>query len=344
MKKHTGLSIIIGGLVIVVLFAAYVSYKSYSNIGVGDDPKVETTEKAPAQHKQNVKKNAKKDNHPGSKPDKKDSNIFLQDTKNPDRIIAIHPYGSKGIYLYRKQANGSIYPEYKYFNGDTSLSHGRLIIKPTSKKSDQSSFDFDVHKDGTLEETSSDKNYQPVPIKTSNGFNNQQGQKSNSTPMMMTINGEQILVKQSDTLPKYLNRISKYLSNPTQDNNSAVSYVPLNAHDFIKLKDGNYYDTQFKKIYGANSKEINLKDFYNNPQKYIDQTYNIKDDVMYYKQNGQTQVGEDSTNEYLQWASAMAGTGSISEIMPKFTQKHKFSFDDTKPEMPPISDQVDSTN
>lgn len=329
MRKHTGLGIIIGGLVIVVLLAAYASYKSYTNIGVGDDPKVQTSVKTPTVHKQ------KTDSRP-HKPRKKDSNIFLQDTNNPDRIIAINPYGSDGVYLYRKQANGDIYPEYKYFNGKTNISGNKLTVSSKEASSKNSNFSFELSNNGTYRDTNTGDHYQPIAA----------GKDQNSRPASkpLYINGQQM--RPNETIAEFVTRASKYASNPSYDASSDVAYND-NYHDFIKLKNNNYYDTIFKKIYGENASQVDLNDFSNHPEKYVDPNFDITQDAMYYKQNGQTQVSDDSAEEYYQWEHQITGTGLREDLMPEFSSQHQPTFDDTKPTNTAetsASDQVNSTD
>lgn len=332
-KRHTGLSIIIGGLVIVVLLAAYTSYKSYTNIGVGgDDPKVETTNTKSTKNQKSPKKDHKR-------PNKKDSNIFLQDTKNPDRIIAIHPYGSDGVYLFRKQADNTLYPEYKYFNGKSDAKGNKLTVVSNKKSNSQTNFNFSIDKNGSYQEKSTGQEYHQIPVTADSSQNSKPDMNKNNKSLY--INGDEMIPGES--FKEYLARISPYISNPTH--NSSSNTTNIDYHDYIKLKDGNYFDTVYKKLYGSTSDKINLTDFYNNPQNYIDSNFNIKDDVMYYKQNGQTQVGDDSTNEYLQWGHQLVGTGVRDNLFPQFSEEHPANFDDTKTEIPQnTSNQINSAH
>ncbi|WP_125770243.1 hypothetical protein [Companilactobacillus furfuricola] len=95
-----------------------------------------------------------------------DNSIFLQSSDNPDRIIAINPYGSKGVYQYRQQANGDIYPEYKYFNGSTKKAGKNLHVIPTSNATKNNSMSFTKNDKGVYVDNKSGQTYNYYHIKS----------------------------------------------------------------------------------------------------------------------------------------------------------------------------------
>ncbi|WP_125709859.1 hypothetical protein [Companilactobacillus zhongbaensis] len=275
-KKRTGLSIIIGGLVIVVLLAAYTSYKSYTNIGVGgDDPKVETTNTKSTKSQKSPKKD-----HKG--PNKKDSNIFLQDTKNPDRIIAIHPYGSDGVYLYRTQANGAVYPEYKYFNASLQQSNTRLAVQPIGNSIDTQSMTFIKNQNGLYVDNNTGKTYTQL--------NNHENDKDYNTLDIRNHNKD----------------VLNNTSDPTHDEttNDSSKNDLRTQHHYIILKNGNYYDQFLGTFYGKYPQNYTYDELLQDGSQYIDHSQTPSDDVMYYKDNNQTHVTNSEVDENIEWNKA----------------------------------------
>lgn len=304
-KKRTGLSIIIGGLVIVVLLAAYTSYKSYTNIGVGgDDPKVETTNKTTMNnhHKKNIS-------------NKKNSNIFLQDAQHPDRILAINPNGANGVYLYRMQSDGTIYPEYQYFNGQTKVSKKSISVIPNSTNNAQTltfTNSLDTNGKGEYRDTKSGKTYNALFLTNfSDGLLSKAISKTKD-PFYLTVKK-----RANESNLDFLLRASKYRPNPSSTDNQMSGYS-IYQHHYEKLINGNYYDSMQKKIYGNNPNSISLSQFYKNPSRYVDKTFDITKDVMYYKQNRQCDVTYDSINENMQWSEVNNGDKFQQKLAPKF--------------------------
>ncbi|WP_125771457.1 hypothetical protein [Companilactobacillus furfuricola] len=308
-KKRTGLSIIIGGLVIIVLLAAYTSYKSYTNIGVGgDDPKVETTNTKSNKSQKSPKKDRKG-------PNKKDSNIFLQDAQHPDRILAINPNGTNGVYLYRMQSDGTIYPEYQYFNGQTKISKNSIhSISSGAKKNGEFNLKKTDTSNGEYQDADSGKVYNALNYPTLNQkFDNMLSKTNN--PIYLSVKK-----KANESNFDYLLRVTKYKSDPSSSDGQKNSGLFF-QHSYQRLKNGNYYDTKSKMIYGNQPNDISLSQFYKNPSKYIDNSFDITKDVMYYKQNDQTEVSNDSINENTQWTSNYNGNNYQQRLFPKFAEE-----------------------
>jgi hypothetical protein len=100
-----------------------------------------------------------------SKKSVNQKNVFLQDSKNPDRIIAVNPYGTKGVYLYRKAADGSIYPEQKFFDGTIYTTNNGITISPSNSNSSSSKFNLERDKNGNLIDNDSGTKYKTLIIK-----------------------------------------------------------------------------------------------------------------------------------------------------------------------------------
>lgn len=304
-KKRTGLSIIIGGLVIVVLLAAYTSYKSYTNIGVGgDDPKVETTNKTTINnhHKKNIS-------------NKKNSNIFLQDAQHPDRILAINPNGSNGVYLYRMQSDGTLYPEYQYFNGQTKVSEDSIVTTSNNAKTNNSfKLKKTNHSNDVYQDSDSGEIYNALVSPTVNQKIDNMLSKTNN-PLFLTVKKGT-----NESNWNYLLRVAKYKSDPSSTDGKKNRGLFI-QHSYQRLKNGNYYDAMLKQIYGNQPNNVSLSQFYKNPSKYIDNSFDITKDVMYYKQNNQTIVSNDSIKENTEWTNFQDGNKNTQKISPKFIEE-----------------------
>ncbi|MQS53017.1 hypothetical protein [Companilactobacillus mishanensis] len=148
MHKHIKLIVSLAVIFVAVVFGiVYTAYNSYQDTNI-----------SPSEN--NSKKDAAKADT-SSKPYKKkasaksDENIFFQDKQNPDRVLAIHPFGSKGVYEFRKQANGNLYPEHKFFDGTVSKDkNGNITVTPDN--GEKSARSISVSKDKTANNSYSD--------------------------------------------------------------------------------------------------------------------------------------------------------------------------------------------
>jgi hypothetical protein len=296
MKSHKRTFDVIGGFVVIILLAAFFAVQNYSNIGVQDSPKVTTSKKSkPAETKKNKSESSKKSA-------KSDQNIFLQDENDPDRVIAIHPYGSNGVYQYRSQANGSIYPEYKLFNGTVSTSGDKISVTPLGNKQNNAGFTFKKDKSGVYHEAGSGQTYQPITIKPANPSNKPTNVPTPQTPP----NGGQTLVGE-DPYTGVIKYILDNSSNPTQDASSTVNKGGQ-FHSFFPFKNGAYFDFINKIFYGPNSENMTMTDLRDNPSEYFDGDVmtQLQNNVMYYRQNNTTTVTNDDVQENIDWNKAMS--------------------------------------
>lgn len=306
MHKRIKLMGIFGGIIVIIAVAIFFSYQSYSNISLSNDSQMTPNK-------------TDKNNKTASKKTSKNNNIFLQDKDNPDRIIAIHPYGSNGVYQYRSQANGNLYPEYKYFNGQVSSKNNKLAVSPL-KNTSAKSFSFKKNSDGSYHNTNNGHNYQKLAT-TRNDHDGLSVDDSSNDSVS------------DNTIEDGLNEILKDRSNPTYGNDTIdVSQEALqNYRHYIKLKNGDYYDANSDFFYGPNSEKFTTDDFKNNPDAYADPDYHIEDSMMYYKNNNQTHVTNEEINENVYWMQGLTGSKVTDQLLPDYSSSHDKNFDDSKP-------------
>ncbi|WP_125770254.1 hypothetical protein [Companilactobacillus furfuricola] len=272
-KLFFGLS---GLLIVVVAFSAYFAFQSYSNTDIDHEAKVTTSETGSA--KATTKSHKKKTT---------DKPFYLQNTDNPDRFLAINPKETKGIFRYRAQANGDIYPEYEYFNGQTSKNSDNLTVTPKNTSNQSASFSFVKQKNGQYKDEKTGENYKPVDVEE-NGSNNKSSKKVDP-----------------DWYRKYLkNSLSSY-SNPSKDNYSKRPYNK-DTHQPIYLKNGDYYDINENFFYGDKPMNVTFKQVYDDYKNYLyyfeeSPSYNR---VMYYKNNDIEVVSDDEIKENIEWNKA----------------------------------------
>ncbi|AKP67896.1 hypothetical protein [Companilactobacillus ginsenosidimutans] len=270
---------------VAVLLVAFFSYQSYTHISVKDS---EPSVSKKAKPVQNVKANNKK------KAQKKDDNsIFLQDTNSPDRIIAIHPNGSKGIYQYRKQANGTIYPEFKFFNGDAKYSNGNLFVNPNAKNQSES-FNFKTDKSGNYVETNSKRKYQEINTSSQQSKN----QENSSTPSSTTAKAKYNGFVAPGAKYAVINDVSR-LSDPSNDGQNPTylvakaNYVRIGNGDFVNFYDRDYYGDKIN-TFNTNT---DVYDVFRNPS-------NVNK-VMFWENNGVRDLSPDELNETTYFNQAM---------------------------------------
>lgn len=296
---------------VVVALAAFFAQQSYSNIGVQDNPKVTTknVDKTPKNRQSKSKKHHSKKRNNDSK---KDQNILLQDANNPDRVIAIHPYDSNGIYQYRAQANGSLYPEYKYFNGNVVRQGNKLIVTPVNNASSKKSFTFVKGNDGTYREANSGQTYRPMNT----------SEPTNSSNDHLTA---------QDPISGVMKDVLDNTSNPTQNANGTAT----GKNEFrvpFPLSNGSYFDMVNKFFYGPNSEDLNMTEFKNNPSKYLNEDSPadyMANEMMYYKQNYQTEISQKEIDEDIYWNDAMDKYMQSSDYDPVNTVKPNFNNSET---------------
>jgi hypothetical protein len=298
MRKRTKLFAIIGGFIVVILFAVFVGYQNYSNIGVNDNSNISTT---------NHNKSKTNKHLSTSKPSKKDSNIYLQSKDNPDRILAIHPYGSNGIYQYRAQSKNYLYPEYEYFKGYTSITNRGINVIPFDKSEKYSSFYLNKTKNGEYKDSQSGETYEST-------FKSQNSQDhSENTSSFDIVN---------NNFSAWNKKVLEKDSQPVNDT-SFQKGLTTSMHIPIRLKNGDYYDLLTYKIYGNSTINIDPKEFEENNGEYIDsnQLFSMAidknnpnyDKMMYYKQNNVTEVSNDEINENIEYNHAQIKNTQDSE-------------------------------
>jgi hypothetical protein len=152
MDHHKRVQIGIGILVATIaLIALYFSYRSYTQIDV---------------NKKDASSTSVTTAKSASKKAKSQKNIFLQNKQDPDRIIGIHPNGSDGVYQYRKQANGTIYPEYKFFDGNVSANGNKLNVAPNNSERASQKMSYVSTGNGEYRDEQTGAQYQKVNIAT----------------------------------------------------------------------------------------------------------------------------------------------------------------------------------
>lgn len=261
MKQTSRRYLIIGAIVCIALIAGYFSYQSYSNISVNHQ--TTTSEHAKPDHKATASKKT-------SKKDPNDENIFLVDQKNPDRIIAINPGGSKGIYQYRKQSDGMIYPEFKFFNGSISYNKNGIEIVPDSKSTSNDPFRFTKTSDGAYIDKSAQVYY-----KMYDGFQN-----TTHTADSSGLDPNSALLDPSD---------------PSATENNPSPFSPKSLMYLFRLSNGDLYQPYTGLYYGKNWKSFNVSTF-NSKDK--SQLWDTSSDIMYYKQNESTALSSQEIKYY----------------------------------------------
>ncbi|MFD1470865.1 hypothetical protein [Companilactobacillus mishanensis] len=262
MKKHFKLIISIAIIVSAVIFGIiYSAYNSYS------DTNIKTTENNINKH--NDKADASIKTNSNRKKTKSNDNIFLQDKQNPDRILAIHPFGTKGVYEFRKQANGNIYPEHKFFDGKISKSNsGNISVTPNKSNNGARKIAIEKTQSGELKDHDSGTAYTALQTKQESDVTHYE-YKDNST-------GEEGKISDNNGSPLY-----------GPDYNGTFEYNP---NSLYRVAPGQFYQPSTHTIYGQG-------DFY---KTYDRSTFNyhIDDDpnsAMYYKQNGLPKDDKAST-------------------------------------------------
>lgn len=292
MKKHRRLLIVLGGFIIIALIASYFSFKSYTNIGVNDNSEVTTS------NNQSAKKHNKK--QANNSPKTNDNSIFLQSSDNPDRIIAINPYGSKGIYQYRQQANGDIYPEYKYFNGSYKKSKSSINVSPLMNNKRKTSLVFKNTGSNKYKDTKSNENFTElnkigkdkvqIPLNTNDGdsVENQIAKRPASKKYLTSV-------KNTDTPISFYARVGQHVSDPSQykfDKN----VQPYGS--YYHLSDGSFIVIPYRRYVGHNFQSFDVEKYNNSDPLRHEDSIN---DAMYYRQNNVTTVSQKDVDIVTDW-------------------------------------------
>ncbi|AKP67615.1 hypothetical protein [Companilactobacillus ginsenosidimutans] len=258
------------GSIIVIILIGYFSYQSYSNISVkNSNPAVSQkskTNKKKIADAETTKKRGRKDTN---------DNVFLQDKNNPDRIIAIHPFGSNGVYQYRRQSNGNLYPEFKFFDAKISRKVGQLKVHSTGDNA--KSFNYKTDSKGNYIDVTTGKVMTPLEI------NKHHSNRGDIMTAHTSNNSNKGSIVYQDS------------SNPQGDHidNSHPYFTGL-----VHLANGDFIDTRYSEYLGNN---YNPK--YNS--KYADKSIVYDDnhinDVMYYAQNDTTDVSNEDIGYVTDW-------------------------------------------
>ncbi|AKP67612.1 hypothetical protein [Companilactobacillus ginsenosidimutans] len=254
---------LISFLLILAVFAGYFSYTSYSTTSVNHTSKTSQSNTSTA--------NANTFHKP--KKSKIHENEFFVDTNKPDRIIAVNPHGSKGVYQYRQQADGKIYPEFKFFNGSLQQVGGKLIVSPTNSKSPSESFVYEKQPDGNYKEQHTNETYMKY-----DGFAENNKPHKNGSAYQDTIN--------------------EALDNPSDPSHGANNTEPFKTDDkyiSYRLKNGDYYQPFTGTYYGKNWATFDYASFDPNDKSKLSDNSNR---VMSYKQNNVTELSEDEIKVY----------------------------------------------
>jgi hypothetical protein len=160
------------GAFLLIFLISVISFNNYNNSGV-----MNTSEQ-----KEGISIASSKNNS------KNKTNLFLQDKNNPDHILAINPYGSDGVYQYRKQANGDIYPEYKFFDGHLSTKKSNLRVSSTSGEVSKS---ITLKKSGNGDyQSNSGNKYRELSVSTQNDDSKKMTYDNNGTDSTIEYQGK----------------------------------------------------------------------------------------------------------------------------------------------------------
>lgn len=249
--KKIALAVILVAIVFgIIIFAVHQNF---------DDTDIKSTDKATdkvsASKKDNSNKNSKK------------KSIYLQDTEKPDRILAIHPHGTDGIYQYRKSSDGSLYPEQKFFQGDVSLKGDSISVKPDDKQSSAKGFNFKKQSDGKVVDVDSGHHYNALTPEKAKG---------DEKPDAGSVS------KQPQHDPDYVE---------TSTEPRDVAYM---------LENHNFYNPYRNTYYG---KGDDYKSF--DPSKFNADDYADDNNIMSGNQNGQTEIAERNKLEQQYWHEAI---------------------------------------
>lgn len=246
--------------VVAVFLIGFFSYQSYTHTSVKQsEPSVESNSpKASSKDKKTDK--SKKD----------DSRIFLQDQNNPDRVIGIHPQGTNGVYQYRKQSNGNLYPEYKFFNGEISRNKNQLTVKPTSNNS-ANSFSYKIGKDGTYTDANSNETYVKL---------NDVNDSSENYDDIYHGKDHGVITVGDD------------YANPSHDQND-YQKTPIDSQ-YFRLNNNDYIAPHNRWYHGFHFNTFDVDSY--DPSDIIYNDANL-DKVMYWKNNGQTHLSQDELAE-----------------------------------------------
>ncbi|MQS89829.1 hypothetical protein [Companilactobacillus mishanensis] len=238
----------------------------------------------------------------------KTNNIFLQDNKNPDRIIAINPFGKHGVYQYRQQANGNIYPEYKYFDSKTSFKNGNIRVTPTSKNSKAKSFNFYGKSNKQVKDKASGDTFTVLDNNdlTTNDDDTSAANASNTDNIpidqrdyMKHVSRNNIQFKDDDT---YMDQVKKVVSADLSDPSDSSSSNSKEAtfSGIVHLKNGDFIDVNRRVYYGYHFNDFDVKNF--TPYKYMYTESHNPNDIMYYRNNNQTNVTDWDKSWVYDWS------------------------------------------
>jgi hypothetical protein len=255
-KWVAGILTFVAVMVITVTFVANKNHTD-SEIDQQNDPKVTvsagTTKKS-------------------SKADSDNKNLFLQEKANPDRYLAVHPFGSTGVYEFRKNSNGDLYPEHKFFNGTVSQKDGKLLISPINSDEKAKPFSLKENGKGGFTNTDSGEDYGNIKVIESN--KNDQLHYSKGT------------IVTSNSQPVYSADYDGPVPEPSHDSTYEVDYQQ-------------FYNPYTKIYYGAGDA---WKTF--DQSTFDSKDHDNPDSIMHWKINRTTSPEQAAANETVDWQIA----------------------------------------
>jgi hypothetical protein len=268
--------------IIALVLVFYFSYTSHVNTTVNNNnSRIHTDSSTNLNKKKNNKKNQSK---------KSKSNIFLQDSNTPDRIIAINPFGTKGIYQYRKQSNGDIYPEFKIFNGKIYQQGNTMKIIPSNSKNGKPII-LNSNKNGTYKDSNSNDSYNIIKVNNNNDASKDHSNSNQNTAKATnTSNNDHNnnwKMDGSESYQEYYGKISNNFSDPSKS-----STAPRKYYQYNMVVDPNNYgliDTSDNSYWGNNYDQFDVNSY--NRDDLLFRAEN-KEDVMSYRQNNTSSVSD----------------------------------------------------
>lgn len=273
-------ALIISGIIIVLCISSFFIFKSYSNDTI--------------QNNGNDKTSVSKASDRPKKSSKNKGGIFLQDSNNPDDIIAINPYGSKGIYKYRQNSKGKLYPEFKFYDGKLSSTKEGLSFIPNNSRNGVSPYSFTRNNAGNYIDNDSHKSYQKLDTV-------EVPQKNDETPKYYTLpnyNSSNKRTSQSvKTYDDYKHEILGYGNQPSYDldlNDDSIKY----KNGFIHLDNGDFLYPGVRGYLGYHFDSFDTTNFDATSYEHMPSN---EDKVMYYKQNEQTTLSNNEVTYNADW-------------------------------------------
>lgn len=267
--KQGKLKIIGATVILVAVIFGVIFFGINQNF---DNNDIETANKPTAKVSASKKTDNQKTNKSRKAPDK---SLYLQDTEKPDRILAIHPHGTDGVYQYRKSADGSIYPEQEFFKGNVSLKGNNISVQPTDNQSSAKGFNLKKKSNGKVVDEDSGHLY--------NGFTIKKNDISNKP--------------KTDHVLRQPQHNRDYVDNSTGPRD--VAYM---------LENGDFYNPYRNTYYGPGDGYKSFDPTLFNAHKY-DDAY----DIMAGNQNGQTEIAAKNIEEQKNWSIAIHYPHKLSD-------------------------------